>query len=135
MYLIIAGCNEIGISLANMLSSDGHDIAIIDRDPSKFAKLGAGSNYLMIDGMPIDEDILKQAGIEKADGIYAVTDDDNTNIMVAEIASKLYQIQHTMVRIDDPVKQKVMRSLCMQVICPITLCVDQLYQAVDWRNL
>lgn len=135
MYLIIAGCNEIGISLANLLSSDGHDIAIIDRDETKFANLGNGSNYLTITGMPIDEDVLKQAGIEKADGIYSVTDDDNTNIMIADIASKLYQVKHTVVRIDDPAKQIVMRSLCLQVICPITLCVDRLYQAVDWRNL
>ena len=67
MYLIIAGCNEIGISLANLLSSDGHDIAIIDRDESKFADLGNGSNYLTVAGMPIDEDVLKQAGIEKAE--------------------------------------------------------------------
>lgn len=135
MYLIIAGCNEIGISLANLLSSDGHDIAIIDRDESKFSDLGTGSNYLTVAGMPIDEDVLKQAGIEKADGIYSVTDDDNTNIMIADIASKLYQVKHTVVRIDDPSKQSVMRSLCLQVICPVTLCVDQLYQAVNWRNL
>ncbi|NLH63195.1 MAG: TrkA family potassium uptake protein [Erysipelotrichaceae bacterium] len=135
MYLIVAGCNAVGIALAEKLSKDGHDIAIVDRNQNCFDKLGSGSNYLTVAGIPIDEDVLKEAGIEKADGVYAVTDDDNTNVMIAEVASKIYHVQRTIVRIDDPIKQEVMKSLCMQVICPVTLCVDAMYEAAKWSEL
>ena len=71
MYIIIAGCGKIGANLVKTLSNDGHDVVVIDPNEENFAQLENGTNCLTITGMPIDEDVLKSAGIERADALCA----------------------------------------------------------------
>lgn len=86
MYIIIAGCRKVGSNLAIVLSQANHDVVVIDSDPENFDLLGTGFNGLTITGMPIDEDVLRSAGIEKADALAAVSNDDNMNVMIARYA-------------------------------------------------
>ena len=87
MYIIVAGCGKIGANLVKNLSNDGHDVVVIDPNEENFAQLENGTNCLTVTGMPIDEDVLKSAGIERADALLAVSSDDNVNIMTAQIAA------------------------------------------------
>jgi trk system potassium uptake protein TrkA len=128
MYIIIAGCNSVGASLVNKLAEDGNDVAVIDRDEENFVRLGDGSNCMTVTGMPIDEDVLKEAGIEKADAVAAVTSDDNINIMVAQIAKQLYHVPYVITKMDDPEKQKVMDMMGLMSVCPGTLAVKALFE-------
>lgn len=91
-----------GPAFVNMLSGEGHDVVVIDRDINSFSRLGSGSNCMTIPGIPIDEDVLKEAGIERADALAAVTADDNTNIMIAQIAQQLYQVPFVIMQTEDP---------------------------------
>lgn len=126
MYIIIVGCGGLGSSLANKLSDEGHNVAIIDRDKAAFKKLGSGFNGLEVTGIGIDEDILKDAGIEKADALAAVTRDDNINIMVAQIASKLYNIQKVVARIYDPERKSAYKDFELNTVCPTTMGVNEI---------
>ena len=128
MYIIIAGCNSVGASLVNKLAEDGNDVAVIDRDEENFVRLGDGSNCMTVTGMPIDEDVLKEAGIEKADAVAAVTSDDNINIMVAQIAKQLYHVPYVITKMDDPEKQKVMDMMGLMSVCSGTLAVKALFE-------
>ncbi len=130
MYIIIAGCDIVGASLVNKLAEDGNDVAVIDRDEENFGRLGDGSNCMTVTGMPIDEDVLKEAGIEKADAVAAVTSDDNTNIMVAQIAKQLYHVPYVITKMDDPEKQKVMDMMGLMSVCPGTLAVKALFESM-----
>lgn len=130
MYIIIAGCDKTGASLVNKLSEDGNNVVVIDRDPENFSRLGSGSNCLMITGMPIDEEVLKEAGIDKADALAAVTADDNTNVMIAQIAQKLYHVPFVIMQTDDPEKQRVLASMGLRVICSTTLMVESFFSAL-----
>lgn len=127
MYIIIAGCESVGASLVTQLAADGNDVAVIDRDEENFSRLGSGSNCMTVTGIPIDEDVLKEAGIGHADALAAVTPDDNTNIMVAQIARQLYGIQTVIVCASDPEKQQVLTKMGIQAICPVTLTVDSFF--------
>lgn len=127
MYIIIAGCSKVGAILVKKLSEEGHDVVVIDRNPNNFEKLGSGSNCMTITGVPIDEDVLKEAGIEKADALAAVTDDDNTNIMIAQIARQLYRVPKVLVETDDPERQRVLTIMGLQIICPTTLTVESFF--------
>ena len=69
MYIIIVGCGKVGSNLAKELSLNNHDVVVVDSDPKKFTQLGSGFNGKTVLGVPIDEDILIQAGIEKADAV------------------------------------------------------------------
>jgi trk system potassium uptake protein TrkA len=105
LYIIIAGCGRLGSHLASSLSGRGHDIAIIDDDARNFARLGPEFDGITVSGVPIDEDVLRKAGIEKADVIAAVTNDDNLNIMMAQIAGKIFSVPSVLVRIGEPKKE------------------------------
>ena len=126
MYIIVAGCGKIGANLVKNLSNDGHDVVVIDPNEENFAQLENGTNCLTVTGMPIDEDVLKSAGIERADALFAVTSDDNVNIMTAQIAKQLYHVPRVITRFYDPDKEQVMRQMGLCTICPTLLAVEKI---------
>lgn len=130
MYIIIAGCSKVGANLVNRLSEEGHNVVVIDRDKNSFTRLGSGSNCMTITGVPIDEEVLKEAGIEAADSVAAVTDDDNTNIMIAQIARQLYHVPKVIIQTSDPERQRVLSFMGLETICPTTLTVESFFTAL-----
>ena len=73
MQIIIAGCGKVGAQFARIMSEEGHEIVVIDSSAENLRQLGPGFHGVTVLGIPIDEDVLKQAGIESADGFAAVT--------------------------------------------------------------
>lgn len=126
MYIIIAGCGKIGANLVKTLSNEGHDVVVIDPNEENFGQLENGTNCLTITGMPIDEDVLRNAGIEHADALCAVTSDDNVNIMTAQIAKQLYHVPRVITRFYDPDKDRVMRQMGLCTVCPTMLAVERI---------
>lgn len=126
MYVIIAGCRKVGSNLALELSQEGHDVVVIDSDPGHFAALGSGFNGVTISGLPIDEDVLRSAGVEQADALAAVTDDDNMNIMVSQVARELFHVPHVITRVYDPQREAIMGKMGLTTICPTTLAVARI---------
>ena len=74
--------------------------------------------------MPFDEDVLQEAGIIHADVIAAVTDDDNVNVMVSQIAKVLYQVPRVITRISAPDKVSTFSRMGFDVICPAITAAD-----------
>ena len=126
MYIIIAGCRKVGSNLAIELSQDNHDVVVIDSDPDHLAALGSGFNGVTIVGMPIDEDVLRSAGVEQADALAAVTDDDNMNIMVSQVAKELFHVPMVITRLYDPQRELIMSGMGLTTVCPTTLAVKQI---------
>ena len=115
MHFIIIGCGKVGSQLARYLSED-HNVVVIDKNPESFKFLGLVFNGITIVGNCINLDVLKEAGIEACDGIAAVTDDDNVNIVVVQIAKKMFDINKCILRIVDPEKNEIYRKLGYDVI-------------------
>ncbi|MEA4974069.1 hypothetical protein SDC9_86001 [bioreactor metagenome] len=128
MYIIIAGCERVGSNLAKKLSEIGHNVVVIDREESNFAQLGNGYNCVALTGLPFDEDVLKEAGIENADALAAVTSDDNINIMVSQIARQLYHVPLVITRANDPQREEVLKVMGLNSICPTTLAVNSFFE-------
>jgi len=126
MYFIIAGCLKIGATLAQMLSQENHDVVVIDSDPKNLEALGSGFNGVVITGMPIDEDVLRSAGIGQADALAAVTRDDNMNVMVAQVAQNLFHVPKVVTRLYSPDQELVFRQMGMTTICPTSLAVNRI---------
>lgn len=127
MYVIIVGCGYFGASLALKLADEGHDVVVIDKDKSSFSKLGVAFNGITIIGVGIDEDILKKAGIEKADAVIAATRDDNTNIMIAEIARTIYEVPKVIARVYLQSKIETYKDFNVDFVCPTTIGVEEMY--------
>jgi len=117
MNIVILGCGRIGSTLATSMSRDGHNVSVIDRSSDAFRRLGADFKGNMILGNGIDEEILRDAGIEQADAFVAVTNGDNTNIMSVQIAKEKFHVPKVAARIYDPIRACAYRELGIETIC------------------
>ena len=111
MRIIILGCGRLGAHVARRMDREGHSITIIDRNGESFARLGSDFRGTMVLGTGIDQDILRRAGIEKADAFIAVTNGDNTNAMAAEIAKLVFKVPRVVARLYDPVREDTYHTL------------------------
>lgn len=116
MYVIIVGCGRVGSELAAILQSEGHNVVVIDKNPKSFQRLGATFNGITINGNGYDAEILKEAGIERADAFCAVTNGDNTNIMSAQVAKKIFKVSKVIARVYDPKRADIYKRLGLDVI-------------------
>lgn len=124
MYVIIAGCGKVGSGLANKLYKDGHDVVVVDSDEDSFSKIDADFTGLKIVGVPFDQDVLKKAGVDKADAVAAVTPEDNVNIMISQIAKDIYGVPRVLARIFNPEREYVFHQFGLETICPTNVSVD-----------
>ena len=118
MKLVIVGCSRVGAMAATSLSKAGNQVTVIDVNRHSFDRLGDDFRGEMIVGNGIDEDVLRQAGIESADGFASLTNGDNRNIMAAQIAREVFKVPRVITRINDPLRENVYRELGLNTICP-----------------
>ena len=130
MNILIVGCTKVGIRIASLLSYHGHDVAVVDKDPDKIKDLGDDFEGLTLAGVPVDEDVLTNAGIKSCDAVAAVTDDDSINIVVSQIAKNIYHVPTVIASIFDPAKENVFKHFGLSAVCPTRLTADALYTAI-----
>ena len=116
MYVIIVGCGRVGAELAKLLSNEGHDVVIIDKNPAAFNRLGGTFNGVTLVGNGFDPDLLKQAGIEKANVFCSLTNGDNTNLVSAQVAKKIFSVPKVIARVYDPERAQIYQSLGLDII-------------------
>lgn len=124
MQIIVIGCGKVGAKFAKVLSDEGNDIVIVDNDANSFKNLGQSFRGITVTGVPIDQDVLKQAGIETADALTAVTPDDNVNIMVCQVAKEIFKVPRVIARIYNPAREHVFHHFGIETICPTDLTVE-----------
>lgn len=126
MYVIIVGCGRVGSQLATLLSNEGHDVVIIDTNPKSFRRLGAGFNGLTIVGNGFDEETLREAGIDKADAFAALTNLDNTNMMAAQVAKRIFKVPRAVTRLYNPDREATYQRLGLEIVCGTTLLANHI---------
>ena len=118
MRIVILGCGRIGSTLATWMSKAGHEVTLIDRERGAFERfLGPGFRGETVVGLGIDQDVLREAGIEKAEAFVAVSSGDNTNVMAAQIAKVRFQVPRVFARVYDPIRAQVYRELGIETLC------------------
>ena len=130
MNFVILGCGRVGARLATELDRAKHTVAIIDLNKDAFKRLPSDFGGTVVRGMGIDEDVLREAGIEQADVFAAVTNGDNTNIMASQVAKEIFRVPRVLARIYDPVREDTYHALGLDTICPTTLISSQIIASV-----
>ncbi len=131
MNVLVIGCGMVGSTLANTLDARGHDVSVIDKNAEKFDALSDDFSGFTTTGVPIDTDVLKRAGISTCDALFAVTDEDDMNIMVSQLARAKYRVPKIFARITDIGKGEVFEDLGVSMICPTKLTVTAACAALD----
>lgn len=134
-YTIVIGCGRLGANLANTLSDEGGNVLIIDKSKDAFRKLSPSFGGLSITGDALDFDVLHEAQINKASVVVAVTNNDNANIMAAQIARELFQIKRVIARLYDPERECVYREFGIDTICPAILSAKEIDKILSETGL
>jgi trk/ktr system potassium uptake protein len=121
MKIMIIGCGRQGTELAKTLCQNGCDITVVDNDQAAFERLGPPFHGQIICGDGLDRDVLVKGGIERADGLAALTASDDTNIVVARLARQVFKVPRVVARVHDPLKAEIYRRLGVQTVTPVAL--------------
>lgn len=133
--IIVVGASRFGAGLAGLLSNRGSRVVVIDIDERSFRKLPDNFGGSEIVGDGTDTDLLKRAGIEDAETLIAATDDDNVNLLVAQIGSRIFRVKNVFTRLNDRNKEKIISGFNIKPICPFVLSVNEYARLMEIDNL
>jgi trk system potassium uptake protein len=100
-HVVIAGCGNFGADMAMKLSMKGVHVSIIDSRVEAFRGIPRQRKIEMFIADATEINVLKLCGIAQADMLIAATDDDYTNIKIAEIADEIFKVPKAVARIYD----------------------------------
>jgi trk system potassium uptake protein len=137
MFVLIVGCGRVGSSVARAMLREGHQISCLDEDPESHARLEVGLEKSWEDmggqftvGAGLETEALVAAGIERADVFIASTDGDNTNIVIAQIAQRRYNVPTVIARVLDPLRAEWYQRQGLNTVCPTRVSIEILESAV-----
>lgn len=129
--IIVVGCGRVGSRLALMLSNHDNNVCVIDRDPAAFSVLGRDFNGSTFVGVGYDEEVLVKAGIEECDFLAAVTRSDNANLMVVEIARRLYDVPNAIARLYNTSHERAYLQLGIDYVCGTALVAEEIFSKIS----
>jgi len=132
MFILIVGSGRVGSAVAKRTLDAGHEVSVLDSDPLSHERLDkdqattwedAGGRFTV--GTALEVDALIEAGIEDADVFLAATSGDNTNLVIAQIAQRRFNVPRVVVRVADPGRANWYAEQGLLTICPTQIAIDQ----------
>jgi len=126
VHVVIMGCGRLGSTLAGNLENRGHSVAVIDQNSDAFRRLGSEFSGITVTGVGFDRDVLRAAGIERADAFAAVSSGDNSNIISARLARETFGVSRVVARIYDARRAQVYERLGIPTVATIRWAADRM---------
>ncbi len=117
MRAVIVGCGRVGAALAGRLVAEGNDVTVVDQEKRAFVRLGEDFAGHMLVGNGLEEGTLIRAGLANADCFAALTNGDNRNLMMAQVAREIFRVKRVITRLYDPIRAEVYRELGLETFC------------------
>jgi trk system potassium uptake protein TrkA len=128
--VVIMGCGRVGSSLAAGLERQGHEVAVVDRDPGAFRRLSSDFRGEQVCGMGFHRDVLARAGADRAAAFAAVSNGDNSNIIAARVAREKFGIERVVARIYDARRAEVYERLGIPTVASVPWTTDRLMRMI-----
>lgn len=109
MHVVIVGAGRVGLNLASLLISDGHDITLIESNNNLCRNAVHELDALVICGNGTDKKILDEANVSNADVFVAATGNDEVNLLTC-ILVKEYNVPKVIARVGDPTHEKAFKQ-------------------------
>ncbi|MEK6721564.1 MAG: TrkA family potassium uptake protein [Chloroflexota bacterium] len=124
MKTVIVGCGRVGAVLADTLDRAGHEVIVVDTSTAAFDRLPASFGGNAVRGDGTDEGVLRRAGAADADLFLALTEGDNRNVIMAQLATEELGARRIVAKVNDPVRAAAYADLGLATICRTTLMAD-----------
>jgi trk system potassium uptake protein TrkA len=112
MRFVIAGAGRVGLRTARALEDSGHEVVLIERDPTKVERARA-EGYEVIEGDASDESVLLSADLDAAEALGGLTGDLATNFVACMVAK--HHGCRTVLRIDEDYREEIYRKYASDV--------------------
>jgi trk system potassium uptake protein TrkA len=131
MFILIVGSGRVGSAVAKRALDAGHEVSVLDSDPLSHERLDkdqtttwedAGGRFTV--GTALEIDALMEAGIENADVFVAATSGDNTNLVIAQIAQRRFNVGRVVVRVADPARASWYGEQGLHTVSPTQVAID-----------
>lgn len=137
MFVLIVGCGRVGSAIAKRTLEAGHEVSVLDSDPLSHERLDRDQTSTWEDagglftvGPALEIDALVEAGIEQADVFMAATSGDNTNLVIAQVAQRQFEVERVVVRVADPARAAWYSEQGLQTVCPTQVAIDMAQEAL-----
>lgn len=133
MMVLIVGAGRVGSAVARSALLTGHDVSVLDEDPLSHERLEVGMDTSWEDGggrftvgTALEIEALEAAGIAEADVFIASTNGDNTNLVIAQLAQRRFNVPKVIVRVLDPARSDWYSQQGLHTICPTKSAIAEL---------
>lgn len=131
MRVIIVGCGRLGVELATRLYHMNQDVTVVDSVALAFNNLPADFRGRTTEGDALSREVLHRAGIEKADALAAVTNQDPLNVVVAQIAREIFHVPNVVVRNYDPLARPLLEAFGFRVVSSTAWGAQRIEEILD----
>ena len=111
MYVIVAGGGKVGYYLSKTLVSTDHEVLLIEKDSQQASRLFEELGEIVLHGDACEMRTMKEAGMERADLVVAVTGDDEDNLVICQMAKRRFSVPRTIARVNNPQNEDVFQRL------------------------
>ncbi len=131
MRVVIIGCGRVGSLAGSLLSGRGAEVVVVDRDEEAFGALSSEYSGFTITGDAAEMGVLRQAGLSETDVVFAATDSDTLNLMVAQVAREIFGVKRVMARVFLPEWEGTYGDLGIGAISPVSLAVQAFLHGME----
>jgi trk system potassium uptake protein TrkA len=122
-HVVVVGCGRVGAGITRRLLDDGYTVAVIDRRREALRRIAdaAAETYV---GVGFDRQVLELAGIRRACALAAVTNGDNSNIIVARVGREVFEVPSVLARIYDPRRAAIYERLGVPTVASVQWTIE-----------
>ena len=130
MKAIVIGCGRVGSAVAQQLQASGWDVTVCDENEDALGRLGEQWTGGFLVGHGMDFQLLREAGSRRPTRSSSTTDGDNTNLVIAQVAQKQFEVPTVIVRVLDPARAQFYATRGLRIVCPTSAAIETLVSAV-----
>jgi trk system potassium uptake protein TrkA len=125
-FAVVVGCGRLGAHIAAALAGSGEGVVVIDASGEAFHNLPPAFVGITVTGDATELHVLDEANLREAGSLIAVTERDNTNIMVAQLARAMYGVPRVIARLYDQERECVCEDFGIRTISPVLLSTKEI---------
>lgn len=111
MYIVIIGGGNVGYYLAKALNSSAHEVLLMEKDRQIHKTVADELGEIAVQGDGCEVRLLEEAGVSRADVVVAATGDDADNLVICQMAKRMFSVPRTIARVNNPTNEALFHRL------------------------